>query len=78
MLKNKAFLVFDKDHNVYIIIVSKIYYKYDFWFINGYWGNHTVILIFVGIIVSVGFHMFFQKRCCHKLMFNPKQPENKY
>ena len=29
--------------------------------IMGYWGNPTVLLIFVGVIVSIGFNLFFQK-----------------
>lgn len=28
-------------------------------FIMGYWGNPTVILIFVGVMVSVGVNLFF-------------------
>lgn len=31
-------------------------------YIMGYWGNHAVILIFVGIVVSIGFNQFFQKK----------------
>ena len=31
-------------------------------FIMSYWGNPTVILIFVGIMVSVGFNLFFSRK----------------
>ena len=31
-------------------------------FIMGYWGNHYIILIFVGVMVSIGFNLFFSRK----------------
>ena len=31
-------------------------------FVMGYWGNPTVLLIFVGVIVSIGFNLFFSRK----------------
>jgi uncharacterized membrane protein len=31
-------------------------------FLMGYWGNPTVILIFVGVIVSIGVNLFFSRK----------------
>ena len=31
-------------------------------FIIGWWGNHTAILIFVGIMASIGFNLLFSRK----------------
>ena len=32
------------------------------WSIMSYWGNHIIILMFFGLLVSIGFHMFFSRK----------------